>query len=148
MIQEKKPRKKPTARGHLFKKGQSGNPNGRPKIDPELKHFRELTYKEFINQLQKYGWQTPDQIKQDLERTDVTMFERIFGKIILQAADGEKDGRQVFLERLWGKVKDQVEVMQTSTNSEAEELLKKIPMAELVALAKKYEKDAKEDPSA
>lgn len=123
----------------LFEKGKSGNPSGRPKVDPEIKAVRELTYKEFLTQLQKYGWQTPDQIKKDLERKDVTMFERIFGKIILQAAEGEKDGRQVFLERLWGKVKDQVEVTQASANKEAEELLKKIPMAELVALAKKYE---------
>lgn len=122
-----------------FKKGQSGNPNGRPKVNPTLKAFRELTYNQFIGQLQKYGHQTPDEIKQDLARKDVTMFERIFGKIILQAAEGEKDGRQVFLERLWGKVKDQVEVSQANSNKEAEELLKKIPMAELVALARKYE---------
>lgn len=123
----------------LFKKGQSGNPSGRAKQDPQIRAFRELTYKEFIGQLQKYGHQTPEEIKEDLARKDVTMFEKIFGKIILQAAEGEKDGRQVFLERLWGKVKDQVEVSQASSNKEAEELLKKIPMAELVALAKKYE---------
>lgn len=123
----------------LFKKGQSGNPSGRAKQDPQIKAFRELTYKEFLTQLQKYGWQTPKQIEQDLKREDVTMFERIFGKIILQAAEGEKDGRQVFLERLWGKVKDQVEFTQNNANKEAEELLKKIPLSELVALAKKYE---------
>jgi hypothetical protein len=130
-----------------FKKGVSGNPSGRPKEDPAIRKFKETTYKDFIDQLQKYGSLSMDEMEADLRRKDATMFERIFGKIIQQAANGERDGRQVLLERLWGKVKDQVEVT-NSKDKENEELLNMIPVDELVAIVRKRNEQAKENKAA
>lgn len=126
-------------KGKPFKKGVSGNPGGRKKESPIVSQFRKTSYEDFINYLNKYGAMNQAEMKAEIERVDCTMFEKIFGRIIYQAAQGEKDGRQVLLERLWGKVKDQVEFTQNSANQETEDLLRKIPLSELVALAKKYE---------
>ncbi len=95
--------------GKKFQKGQSGNPGGRRKETSEVTLFKKTTYEEFINYLQKYGSMTKTAMKKELEKSSTSMFETIFARIIFQAAMGEKDARQVLLERLWGKVKDQVE---------------------------------------
>lgn len=125
----------PTGKGgRKFQKGQSGNPGGRTKASAAIERFRATTYEEFINQLQKYGSFTEEQMKEDLKRKDVTMFEKIFGKIIAGAAAGEKDSRQVLLERLWGKVKDKVEY--TTTDEAEREKIRKLSMQELLLLVK------------
>lgn len=123
----------PTGKGGVkFQKGVSGNPSGKPRQDPTIRAFKETTYKDFITHLQRYGSFSAAEMKADLERPDATMFELIFGKIIAQAAAGEKDGRQVLLERLWGKVKEEVRLEQSNPIKEAmsqlsaEELLKLI----------------------
>lgn len=104
----------PTGKGgHRFKPGQSGNPkgiNGTTKIDPALKAFRETTYKDFITYLQKYGSFSRQEMATELQRPDATMFEIMFGQIVASAAKGEKDARNVLLDRLWGKVKEVHEV--------------------------------------
>lgn len=106
-----------------FKKGQSGNPSGRPKIDPLITAVKETSYKQFLEGLQKYGALSLKDMDLELKRPDATMFELMFGNIVASAAKGDKDARQVLLERLWGKVKDQVEYTNTSKMS-TEELLK------------------------
>lgn len=103
-------------RGRPFPKGKSGNKGGRPKKNPIIAKFKETTYEDFIFQLQRYGVLTKDQMKEDLKRPDCTMFEHIFGRIVIDAAQGEKDARQVLLDRLWGKVKEKIEHSGTNTN--------------------------------
>lgn len=91
-----------------FKKGKSGNPSGRKKADPIVTAFKETTYNEFLAGLQKYGKLSREQMQKELTRPDITMFELMFGQIVASAAKGDKDARQVLLDRLWGKVKEQV----------------------------------------
>lgn len=93
-----------------FKKGVSGNPSGRPKADPKVTQFQKMTYNEFIDHLQKYGAMTQAEMVIHLDRDDCTMFEKIFGRLIYQAAKGDKAARAVLFERLWGKVKDSIEI--------------------------------------
>jgi hypothetical protein len=45
-----------------------------------------------------------------------TAFELIVAKIILQAIDGEKDARQLLIDRLWGKAKETVEHITATEN--------------------------------
>lgn len=93
-----------------FKKGQSGNPTGRKKEDPKIRAFKQTSYQEFIKALQKYGAMTAAEIKEDLKRPDATMFEILFGGIVAAAAKGEPQARQLLIDRLWGKVKDGVDL--------------------------------------
>ena len=126
----------PTGKGgKRWKPGQSGNPLGRSKKDAMLESFRKTTYEDFINQLQKYGSLTKEQMEANLERKDTTMFELIFGKILIGAANGDKDSRQVLLERLWGKVKDQI--VHSATGGAELEQLRRMSDIELSELVKK-----------
>jgi hypothetical protein len=75
-----------------------------------IRAVRECTYKEFIMALQKFGTMTEAQVKEDLSRPDVTMFEKMFGTIVAQAAKGDPASRSLLIERLWGKVKEGVDI--------------------------------------
>lgn len=105
-----KEKKRSPGPGRPFVKGQSGNPGGRSKLEPEIKAFKETTYKDFINNLQKYGAFSPNEMEEEIKRPTITMFEKIFGTIVIQASQGEKSAREVLLDRLWGKVKEHKEV--------------------------------------
>ena len=95
-------------RGRPFLKGNKQG--GKPKVDPLVKAFKQITYKQFLDGLQKYGAFSREQMKNELARPDATMFELMFGNIVESASRGDKDARQVLLERLWGKVTEKVEV--------------------------------------
>ncbi len=96
-----------------FKKGKSGNEGGRPKKDPLVQALKDTTYKDFIQGLQKYGTLSRTEMAVELQRPDATMFEIMFGQIVASAAKGDRDARQVLLERLWGKVKEVHDVNNT-----------------------------------
>src|SRR5258707_605126 len=87
-----------------FKKGQSGNPKGRPKTKGALQEFRTCSYEDFIRKLQKYGAFTVDEMEVELQRTDIPMFDLMFAKVVADAATGNAVARSVILERLWGRV--------------------------------------------
>lgn len=96
----------PTGKGgKRFQKGKSGNPGGRPK-NTAIQQFKQTTYADFINSLQKYGTLSRTEMAIELQRPDATMFEIMFGQIVASAAKGDKEARSVLLERLWGKVKE------------------------------------------
>ncbi len=124
----------PTGKGgKKFQKGQSGNPGGKQKADPVIQQFKQTSYKDFINQLQKYGTLSRTEMAVELQRPDATMFEIMFGQIVASAAKGDKDARQVLLERLWGKVK---EIHEVNGDDVMREKLRTMPMSELTALIK------------
>lgn len=114
-----------------FQKGQSGNPSGRPKTDPIIKKFKETTYKEFIETLQKYGTMTREEVNQDLKRPDATMFEVMFGNIVSQAAKGDKDARSLLIDRLWGKVKESIDLNFNQMSDEELVMLGRIAIQQL-----------------
>lgn len=89
-----------------YKAGQSGNPGGRPKLDPAIKKFKETSYEDFVRALQKYGSMTKVEINADLKRPEASMFDLMFGNLVLQAAKGNAQSRQLLIDRLWGKLKD------------------------------------------
>ncbi len=114
-----------------FKKGQSGNPGGRPKVPDEIKKLRQMTYQEFLDALQKYGVMTREDVEAHLKRKETTCFEHIFGKVIIDACDGEKDARNLLIERLWGKVKESYDLNLNSISDEELVLLGKAAIAQI-----------------
>jgi hypothetical protein len=97
---------KPHLEKHRFKPGQSGNRSGKPKTDPKVKAFKEMTYDKFIEAMQKYGNMTAKELKDDLADPQQNMFNLIFGGIVQGAAKGDHQSRELLIERLWGKVKE------------------------------------------
>lgn len=117
------------ARGKPFPKGKSGNPGGRKALPAELRQFRETSLKDFLSNMQRYGGMTKTELKAELERPEATMFELISGNIVASAARGDKDARQLLIERLWGKVK---EVMDTSVIDERLQAISKDKITQLL----------------
>lgn len=102
-------------RGKPFTAGVSGNPSGKPPLPPEIREFRKTSYVEFLSHLQKYGGMSTKELNADLARDEVTQFEKICGKIVGLAGEGDKDARRDLLDRLWGKVKEQKEELTDAT---------------------------------
>lgn len=99
----------PTAkppREYHFKKGQSGNPSGRPKKYAQAVAMSMITYADYVELVLKCSQMSRPEIKTYLERPEATMFELIYGRQVLQAATGDKAARQELTERLFGKVKE------------------------------------------
>jgi hypothetical protein len=99
---------------HHFKKGQSGNPSGRAKKSIEVEQKRLITYEEFVDLVTRFSKMKRAEMKEYLERPEATMFELVYGKLIVQAANGDKSARDMLTERLFGKVKDVVETHNTN----------------------------------
>lgn len=102
-----------------------------PKITKaELRQLRRTTMREFLDALQRYGQMTRKELLAELDREDASMFDLIFAGTMAAAAKGDKDCRQIVLDRLWGKVKDVVEV-----HAEIhDEQLERVPREKIVAL--------------
>jgi hypothetical protein len=78
----------PNIKNHGFKKGESGNPNGRPKKLPEL-----------------------DKLLADVlgeEKDGITAAEVILKALRAKAAKGDIRAAEVLLDRGWGKVKQPI----------------------------------------
>jgi hypothetical protein len=106
--------RKPPPIGRRFQPGQSGNPSGKAKLPDHIINFRKTTYEDFLTYLQRFGSFTKPEFEAECNRSDQTMFEGIFAKIILLAHEGDKFARQELLERLWGKVKEVHEIQDSS----------------------------------
>ncbi len=89
--------------------------------------------------LQKMGRMDRDNLSSIIKDPDTQMFDLIYANIVANAAKGEKDARQVMMERLWGKPKE------TELTLPHQELLSRIPLADLVELARKAKEEPKGD---
>lgn len=123
------------ARGRPFAKGNNANPGGRPKLDPKTKEFKKTSYEDFCNGVQTYGEMSKDELKAEVKRKDIRAFDLIFARVVDQASEGEKDARAVLLDRLWGKPKE-TDIVPFAAE---QELMKRIPITELIELARKYQ---------
>lgn len=97
-----------------WKPGVSGNPGGKSNKDAEIKAFKECTYKEFIDKLQHFGYLTQLEMKQIIQDPKTPMFDLVFSRILFDASRGKQYAVAVLLDRLWGKVKDTMELTATS----------------------------------
>ncbi len=76
-------------------------------------------------------------MKARVQDPNAKMFDVIFGRILYDASQGKSDARNVLLERLWGKVKDND--MHSVPFAAEQELMNRIPITELIELARKYQ---------
>lgn len=116
-----------------FKKGQSGNPGGRPKEPEHIKKFRRLSYNEFLDKLQYFSSLTREKMQEAIRDPSINMFDLMFANIVASAAKGEKDSRAIILERLWGKVPDVSHI----TQKNIDDSLKDIPEENIVEYLRK-----------
>ncbi len=110
----KKPKKKgpgtpPPPEHTRWKKGSSGNPNGRPKELPELKHFKNLTKKELVevgNLVIKNDVAT---LKRLAASESATVLQRMLASVCAKViTKGDMQALDILLNRLIGKVRDEV----------------------------------------
>lgn len=94
--------------GRNFKKGQSGNPGGMTKEQAKARHLTKETLKDLLNTL---AGATMDDLRMIMDKRDTTALTRMIISGIL-SADASGDWRQIelVLQRLVGKVKDEVDV--------------------------------------
>jgi hypothetical protein len=94
--------------------GQSGNPKGRPKQDPDLISAKKLSRENVERAISKYmRWSYKD-IKEMIASKSGTALELMIARIIEKTLSGGDHAPLNFLlDRLIGKVKDKVEVTKT-----------------------------------
>lgn len=95
---------------HQFKPGQSGNPNGRPKLPEDLKKARRLNQIAVGRIINEYMNLSITELKFELEDESTSALEAMIGKIIVEAHKFGDYSRVNFLfDRMIGKVTDKVE---------------------------------------
>jgi hypothetical protein len=86
-------------KGTPFKKGQSGNPNGRPKEIPALKELM----KKIMSTEDKNGIQTAEQILEAVKKRALDgdikaaelLLDRAYGKVVTPIANTDSEGKDV-----------------------------------------------------
>lgn len=102
--------------GRRFKKGQSGNPSGRPKIPEDLKRASRLTADEFLGLCNKFlRMNLPDLLavvgNPKQPNTQSSMLEMLVASIITKAVnEGDQRRLDFLLDRLLGKIVTPVSV--------------------------------------
>lgn len=106
--------KKPTPpafKEHLFKKGISGNPSGRPKMSAEERRLVTLTKQEVARLLNMVAEMSTEEMSLAYADPDTKAIEKLFIKTILDGLDGDSvKAAEFILNRTIGKPKDDMQV--------------------------------------
>lgn len=96
--------------GRDFEPGWKGGP-GQPPIPPELKAARRLNKVEFELMANRYIFATEGQLLEAKMNAETPALEKVLVNVLLAAIEnGDQTKGEWFLQRLLGKVKDEVEV--------------------------------------
>lgn len=96
---------------HAFKKGQSGNPGGKPKLPKELKEIVQFTNAEMQRVISKYFRMDKEEINIAGDSTTLPMIEVVIARTIQSSAKyGDYHKVLPLVDRLCGKVKEMIEV--------------------------------------
>lgn len=91
-------------RSTSFKIGQSGNPNGRPKVPIDLKEAKNVNKIEFERVLNKYMYLAVPDIDTAMKSRELPMIEMIVAKIVAKAFnEGDQRRLEFIIDRLIGK---------------------------------------------
>jgi hypothetical protein len=120
----------PQLKKHQFKKGQSGNPGGRPKLDPVLRKIKEINAIEVKRIISRYVQMTKAELTEALKNPDIPMIDLHIATILSMGAKQGDYSRLGFLfERLIGPVPKEPAVS-VSVNMQS------LPPERVVAIAK------------
>lgn len=101
----------PKTGGRDFQPGQSGNPNGRKPLPPDLKGIKKITTDELQRQIAKFAGMTKQEISDHLRDPEATMLDIMIGTVMVKAAkDGDHSRFNFLLDRTIGRVKESLEV--------------------------------------
>lgn len=116
-----------------WKKGQSGNPGGRPKLPPELRAIKALSVEEINRLVSKYARMAPQDVSALVDAGAIPMLELCIARIFQEsAAKGDNMRLSFLLDRAVGKVKEVVQDEDDESWREIQELTDQ----ELVKLVK------------
>lgn len=119
---KKKMTEKQLANLKPFRKGQSGNPKGRPKRMTTLLYMdnnpaHRLTYDDVRAVIEVQMLMTEEQLKNIVFSDDAAMYEKVIARAIMKdAASGQIFNLETLLSRLYGRPKEQVDVNVNKTN--------------------------------
>lgn len=92
-----------------FKKGQSGNPSGKPKTPPDVLEAKKTTNADFVRIASQFLGMTRQEVSQALNKPEASMLELLIGGIVAKAAKDHDYLRANFiLDRTIGKVPDTI----------------------------------------
>jgi hypothetical protein len=93
-----------------FKPGQSGNPNGAPKLPPEVKEIRLLTSQKITEMISKFIAATPEEIKAIATSPAATVLEIYIAKILMKGSnDGDTHRLDFLFNRVVGPVRQKID---------------------------------------
>ena len=93
--------------GRDWIKGQSGNPNGRPKISKEYRELMELNREIVAEIFSKYMMLNIEELVKKKKDTSIPMIERmVISMMVSVEKKGDKQAFDFLLDRAIGKVKD------------------------------------------
>lgn len=97
--------------GKNFVKGQSGNPNGRPALPPELRKKRKLSYADYIDSIQFFATADKAEVEQAVQDESVPFYKHLIAIVLWQAKiTGNMTQYFQLIDRLFGKTKESVDV--------------------------------------
>jgi hypothetical protein len=100
--------------GRNFQKGVSGNPNGRPKLPPEIKQIQKMSPTFVRAMINKLSRMTKDELAIHLKDPKTPVLEVTLGSIYAKAIkDGDYMRLNFLLDRTIGKVKEEVDISVT-----------------------------------
>ncbi len=102
-------KRKPGARD--FKPGQSGNPNGRPRLPGDVKTARMLTAIEVSRVVSRLIYSTTNDLKELLQDENTNVLEGIIARVMIEAGKhGDQTRLQFLFDRTVGKVTERIDV--------------------------------------
>jgi hypothetical protein len=94
-----------------FKPGQSGNPNGRPLLVPELKEIKTLNQFEFHRILNDLSFKTKEELQAKINNPETTVLELAIASILAKSIQSGDPTRLEYVTTHLGlKPKERIEI--------------------------------------
>jgi hypothetical protein len=115
-------KRKPPKTEHLkptqFKKGQSGNPNGRPPLNPIQRALKELTVDTYREVVELVLTGNLDSLKEIAESKTAAAIQVGLARAFLKAIkEGNHEVIERMAERIVGKIPDQINLVSKNLNA-------------------------------